>query len=176
MTFSWAAERFFSSWLVTATTHLRQYSLLNNKPYSYKLYVKCKTCFSIQEVAPSVHGCVLLKHIQNLAFSMSHWTTCAQEQRLVSERGLARIGVLLLKRVNVASFRWSRERGRAAGEPAARGSVHGAGKQRRGGDPRGPAGIRPVETLPRDWHGNDHYQGRTVRPSSRNQRLLMSEL
>ncbi len=73
------------------------------------------------------------------------------------------MGELLFKRVNLASFRCSRERGRAAGEPAARTCVHGASHRHRRGDPRGPAGIRPVETLPRDWHGNDHYQGRTVR-------------
>lgn len=74
--------------------------------------------------------------------------------------------VLLLKRDNLASFRCSRERGRAAGEPAARSSVHGAGNRLRRRDPRGPAGIRPVETVPRDWHGNDHNQGWTVKQSS----------
>lgn len=71
--------------------------------------------------------------------------------------------VSLFKRLNRASSRCSRERGRAAGEPAARSCVHGVGYRHRGGDPRGPAGIRPVETVPRDRHGNDHYQGWTVR-------------
>lgn len=64
-----------------------------------------------------------------------------------------------LKRVNLASFRCSRERGRTVGEPAACSSVHGPGNRFRRGDPRGPAGIRPVETVPRDWHRNDHHKG-----------------
>ena len=71
--------------------------------------------------------------------------------------------MLPLKRATLSLFRYSRERGRAAGEPAACSSVHGAGDRQRRGDPRGPAGSRPVETLPRDRHGNDHYQGWTVR-------------
>lgn len=66
---------------------------------------------------------------------------------------------------NVASVRCTRERGRAAGEPEARSSVHGAGQRQRRGAPGGPAGIGPVETLPRDWHGNDHNQGWKVRGS-----------
>lgn len=86
-----------------------------------------------------------------------------QEQHLVSESCSPWMGVLPLKRVNLAFFRYSRERGRAAREPAARSCVHGAGNRHRRGDPRGPAGIRPVETVPRDWHGNDHYKGWTVR-------------
>lgn len=71
--------------------------------------------------------------------------------------------MLQLTRANLNSSRCGRERGRAAGEPAARSSVHGAGNRDRRGDPRGPAGIRPVEKVPRDWHGDDHHQGRTVR-------------
>lgn len=58
----------------------------------------------------------------------------------------------------------SRERGRPAGEPAAGSrNLRGARGRERRGDPRGAAGIGPVEAVPRDRHGDDHHQGWTVR-------------